>query len=168
MEKKFPGHSRFSLQRSCTDALASRYYPGPAGVAASGRQTEVKKSLILLCLGFGATRLGLYWLVEFWLRAWHVSDRASDFIHSMISTVLFGVVGWLVWQLSARAAVQRFIDDQVRNGLQIVRYLEALETDPAKRSALHAVDVKFAGSDGNGRGAHRLQLVSAARNRTAV
>jgi hypothetical protein len=123
-----------------------------------------KWPLLLFCLGFGIARLGLYWIVEICLRALHVSDRASDLTHSMISALLFCVVGCLVWRYSAREAVQKFIDDQVRNGLQIVRYLEALETDPRKRSALHAVDVKFAGP-GNDRGKGHLQLLRPTRAR---
>jgi hypothetical protein len=118
----------------------------------------------LFCVGFGVARLGLYWIVELLLGAVHASDHLSDVIHSVISMVLFCVVGWLVWQLYARKALQKFIDNEVRNGLQIVRYLEALETDPAKRSALHAVDVKFA-PNCEGRGDGRLQLLRPARNR---
>jgi len=94
-------------------------------------------------MGVGAARLLSYWAVELCLRHWHVSDHASDLIHSTFSFSLFCAVGWYIWQFHTRNAVQRAIEDQVRNGLQIVRYLEALEPDPGKRAALRAVDVKF-------------------------
>jgi len=126
----------------------------------------MRKGMVLLsCLVFGIVRLGLYWVVEAGLRGLHTSESTADITHSMISTFLFCVVGWLAWQFSAHRAVQKFIDDQVRNGLQIVRYLEALETDPAKRAALRAVDVKFAGPEGHSPADRRWQLFSTIRAR---
>lgn len=91
----------------------------------------------------GAARLLSYWAVELCLRRWQISGHTADLIHSTVSFSLFCAVGWYIWQFHTRNAVQRAIEDQVRNGLQIVRYLEALEPDPGKRAALRAVDVKF-------------------------
>ncbi len=101
---------------------------------------------LLFGLAVGVARLLSYWAVELCLRHWQVSDHASDLIHSTVSFSLFCAAGWYIWQFYTRNAVQRAIEDQVRNGLQIVRYLEALEADPGKRAALRAVDVKFENS----------------------
>ncbi len=101
---------------------------------------------LLIGLVVGAARLLSYWATEWCLRHWQVSTDVSDLIHSTVSFSLFCAVGWYIWQFYTRNAVQRAIEDQVRNGLQIVRYLEALEADPRKRAALRAVDVKFENS----------------------
>ena len=98
---------------------------------------------LLFGLAVGAVRLLLYWTVEMWLRRWHLSSNTSDLIHSTISFSLFCAIGWYFWRFYTRRIVQRALEDQVRNGLQIVRYLEALESDPGKRAALGTVDVKF-------------------------
>jgi hypothetical protein len=95
----------------------------------------------------GVARLVSYWLTELCLRHWQVGEHTADLIHSTVSFSLFCAVGWYLWhyywQGYTRRALQRALEDQVRNGLQIVRYLEALEPDPGKRAALRAVDVKF-------------------------
>lgn len=98
---------------------------------------------VLFGFAIGVVRLLTYWIVEFWLRRWGVGDNTADMIHSTISFSLCCAAGWYLWQFYTRTVVQRAIEDQVRNGLQIVRYLEALEPDPGKRQALRAVDIKF-------------------------
>jgi hypothetical protein len=105
---------------------------------------------LLFGVAVGVARLLSYWVAELCLRHWQVDEHIADLIHSTVSFSLFCAVGWYLWQYYwqgyTRRAVQRALEDQVRNGLQIVRYLEALEPDPGKRAALRAVDVKFEGS----------------------
>ena len=98
---------------------------------------------ILFALSVGLLRVLMWWTVEWATRFTGASARVQDEVHSMVAFSLWVAVGWYFWRSRPQITLTRRVEDQVRQAVQVLTYVTALEEDPVRKEQLRAVEERL-------------------------